>query len=377
MRILITGSNGFIGKNLALRLSELKVYKIIFFRRENTLEELSKIINRVDFIVHLAGENRSTDSSNFKTINTDLTEFISAEIRSTLRHIPIIFTSSTQAELNNPYGESKLNAELALTKLAKDTGNPLYIFRLPGVFGKWSKPNYNSVVATFCHNIANNLPIQVNNSTNEISLVYIDDVVSRFIQLIQNPKSLVDFKTDTLNFIASKIEPQYEIKLKELASIINGFKNSRNNLLMGDVGTGLMRALYSTYVSFIPSQSFAYEIPCHSDSRGDFIEVLKTKNNGQFSFFSAYPGITRGGHYHHSKSEKFLVISGVACFKFRNILTNENYEIIINSKQHTIVDTIPGWAHDITNIGNDILKVMLWANENFDIDKPDTFSYKI
>jgi UDP-2-acetamido-2,6-beta-L-arabino-hexul-4-ose reductase len=377
MRILVTGSNGFIGKNLVVRLNELKVYNIDFFCRENSPKDLPKIIKRVDFIVHLAGENRPTDSSNFKTINTDLTKIISDAIRSSTRHIPIIFTSSIQAEFENLYGESKLNAELVLKKLANETGNPIYIFRLPGVFGKWSKPNYNSVVATFCHNIANDLPIQMSNPTNELSLVYIDDVVSKFIQLIENPKIEDDFENKSLNFVVSKFEPQYKITLEKLALIIKSFRNSRNNLFLEDIGSDLMRALYSTYVSYIPTEKFAYEIPCYSDSRGDFIEVLKTKKNGQFSFFSAKPGITRGGHYHHSKTEKFLVIGGIACFKFRNILTDERYEIIIDSKKHTIVDTIPGWAHDITNIGDDILLVMLWANEIFDRDNPDTFSYKV
>jgi UDP-2-acetamido-2,6-beta-L-arabino-hexul-4-ose reductase len=377
MRILVTGSNGFIGKNLVARLNELQVYSIDFFCRENSPENLPKLIDCADFIVHLAGENRTTDTTSFKTINTDLTKLISDAIRLSSRHIPIIFTSSIQAKFDNPYGISKLNAELVLKKLANETGNPIYIFRLPGVFGKWSKPNYNSVVATFCHNIANDLPIQLTNSAQELSLVYIDDVVSKFIQLIENPKITGDFENQSLNFITPKFEPQYKITLEELALIIKSFQNSRNNLIMEDVGSDLMRALYSTYVSYIPPEKFAYKVPCYTDSRGDFIEVLKTKKNGQFSFFSANPGVTRGGHYHHSKTEKFLVIGGTACFKFRNILTDASYEIIIESNKHTIVDTIPGWAHDITNIGDDMLIVMLWANEIFDRDNPDTFSYKV
>jgi UDP-2-acetamido-2,6-beta-L-arabino-hexul-4-ose reductase len=363
MRLLVTGSNGFIGKNLVVHLNELKGYSIETFSRENTIGELPDLVERADFIIHLAGENRAEDVSEFRINNAELTQSICDEIRSLSRKIPIIFASSVQAEYANPYGESKRNAEVALEKLAIETKNPVFIYRLPGVFGKWSKPNYNSVVATFCHNIAQDLPIQINDQLEELTLVYIDDLVAEFIDSIQN-KNKSNLKLS--------VQPEYRISLGKLAEQIKNFRNSRSTLILENVGSGLTRALYSTYVSYLLPDKFSYSVPAYNDERGTFSEILKTQKNGQFSFFSAYPGVTRGGHYHHSKTEKFMVVKGTACFRFRNVATNENYEITTNSNNPTIVDTIPGWTHNITNIGNEELIVMLWANEIFDRNNPDT-----
>ena len=363
MRVLVTGSNGFIGKNLVVHLNELKGYSVETFSRENTIGELPELVERADFIIHLAGENRAEDASEFRINNAELTQSICDEIRSLSRKIPIIFASSVQAEYANPYGESKRNAEVALEKLAIETKNPVFIYRLPGVFGKWSKPNYNSVVATFCHNIAQDLPIQINDQLEELTLVYIDDLVAEFIDSIQN-KNKSNLKLS--------VKPEYRISLGKLAEQIKNFRNSRSTLILENVGSGLTRALYSTYVSYLLPDKFSYSVPAYNDERGTFSEILKTQKNGQFSFFSAYPGVTRGGHYHHSKTEKFMVVKGTACFRFRNVATNENYEITTNSNNPTIVDTIPGWTHNITNIGNEELIVMLWANEIFDRNNPDT-----
>jgi UDP-2-acetamido-2,6-beta-L-arabino-hexul-4-ose reductase len=363
MRVLVTGSNGFIGKNLVAHLNELKGYSVETFSRENTIDELTGLVERADFIIHLAGENRAEDVSKFRINNAELTQSICDEIRYLSRKIPIIFASSVQAEYANPYGESKRNAEVALERLALETKNPVFIYRLPGVFGKWSKPNYNSVVATFCHNIAQDLPIQINDQLEELTLVYIDDLVAEFIDSIQN-KNKSNLKLS--------VQPEYRISLGKLAEQIKNFRNSRSTLILENVGSGLTRALYSTYVSYLLPDKFSYPVPAYNDERGIFSEILKTQKNGQFSFFSAYPGVTRGGHYHHSKTEKFMVVKGTACFRFRNVVTNENYEITTNSNNPTIVDTIPGWTHNITNIGNEDLIVMLWANEIFDRNNPDT-----
>ena len=364
MRVLVTGSNGFIGKNLIVRLNELDIsYEV--FTRSNSVIDLQGLIEKSDFIIHLAGENRPEDEGDFEVVNSGLTSLICDKIRMIEKNIPIILASSTQAEYQNLYGKSKLRAELAVENLEEDTGNSSYIYRLPGVFGKWCKPNYNSVVATFCHNISHDLPVQINDPAFELSLVYIDDVVEEFINVIQGVKD--DSKTFS-------VQPEYKIKLGDLADQIKMFRESRDSLITERVGSGLVRKLYSTYLSYISPEKFAYSIPSYGDERGMFAEMLKTKDSGQVSFFTAKPGVTRGGHYHHSKTEKFLVVKGDARFGFRHIASDETHEIITTSEELKIVETMPGWAHNITNIGDEDIVVMLWANEIFDPEKPDTYA---
>ena len=368
MRVLITGSQGFVGKNLAVRLDELPGFQVARFDRADALNSLPGKVADVDAIVHLAGENRPLDTTEFAHVNTGLTQSLCSAISATGRRIPLILASSTQAELDNLYGLSKQGAEQAVVQLAADSGNPVVIYRLPGVFGKWCKPNYNSVVATFCHNIANELPIQINDPSHRIRLNYIDDVVSEFIRSLQN-------KAEGLCW--GEVAPEYTIGLGELAAEIEAFKDCRTSLVTERVGSGLTRALYSTYVSYLPPAKFAYDLPRHGDERGVFVEMLKTPDCGQFSFFTAHPGVTRGGHYHHSKTEKFLVIKGSARFGFRHIVTNESCEVLTSGDTPQVVETVPGWTHDITNIGEDELVVMLWANEIFDRDHPDTITCKV
>jgi UDP-2-acetamido-2,6-beta-L-arabino-hexul-4-ose reductase len=372
-RILLTGANGFIGKNLALCLSELKGFSVVPYVRGSAINQLPQLIAQTDVIVHLAGENRPQDEKAFEQVNTGLTkalcEAIQHETKTTGRKVSLILASSTQAERNNPYGQSKLAAEQAVQAMANATGNPAVVFRLPGVFGKWCKPNYNSVVATFCHNIARGLPIQVNDPTALLRLVYIDDVVSCFLQAIEQA-----IESTEQGFQHAAVQPEYSTTLGQLASQIEAFKNCRTTLLSERVGTGLVRALYSTYVSYLPAENFSYTVPQHGDPRGVFVEMLKTPDCGQFSYFTAHPGITRGGHYHHSKTEKFLVIKGQARFKFRHMHTSECHELITSGDKAEVVETVPGWTHDITNIGEDEMVVMLWANEIFDREKPDTLN---
>lgn len=367
MNILITGSSGFIAKNLIIRLKE-NSFKIIEFNRSHNNNLLKDKIAKSDIIVHLAGENRSTNEELFINNNIKLTEEICNIIKFNNFRIPLLFSSSIHSSLPNKYGRSKQKAENLLIDLYKETNNPINIFKLPGVFGKWSKPFYNSVVSTFCHSVANNLEIQINDPNKIIKLIYIDDLVNEFIFTIKNFKSGLKF---------GDIKPCYEISIKELANKIKNLKNLRENLYTDKVGKGLIKKLYSTYLTYLPFEESFYEIPVHKDSRGNFIEILKTTDSGQFSYFSAKPGITRGGHYHHTKSEKFLLIKGKAKFRFSNILTKEYKEIFLSEEKPIIVDTIPGWSHDITNIGENEMIVLLWANEIFDEDNPDTFIHKI
>ena len=365
MKVLITGHKGFIGKNLVVRLGELPGFDFLCFDCDDSLESLQDNVNEADAVVHLAGINRPKDVSEFSVGNADLTAMLCAIIKATGRHIPLILASSIQAELANPYGQSKRAAEQAVEQLCAETGNPAVIYRLPNVFGKWCKPNYNSVVATFCHNIANDLPIQVNDPATQLKLVYVDDVIETFLHALDNPVQGLQWGT---------VDPIYGIGLGDLAAQIEAFKNCRTSLVSERVGTGLARALYATYVSYLPPAKFAYDLPRYGDDRGVFVEMLKTPDCGQFSFFTAHPGITRGGHYHHTKTEKFLVIKGTARFGFRHVITNETYEVLTSGDAPRVVETVPGWTHDITNIGNDEMIVMLWANEIFDRTRPDTFA---
>ncbi len=367
MKVLVTGANGFIGKNLLVHLRERNI-ESVSFTREMTLSELAKALVDADFVFHLAGTNRSADESEFALGNAQLTHNLCELIKNTGRSIPVLYTSSIQAELKNFYGISKLAAENSLIALERDTKSPVYLYRLPNVFGKWSRPNYNSVVATFCHNIANNQPIQINDPTSIIYLVYIDDVIKDFLRILDGQYKGV---------LMPKIAPEYSTTVGELANQIRLFKDSRESLITDAVGIGFIRALYSTYLSFLRPENFSYQLTTHSDTRGRFVEILKTKDSGQFSFFTAHPGIMRGGHYHHSKNEKFLVVQGRARFSFRHIITNEFYEMFVEGERPEVVETVPGWSHDITNVGNNEMIVMIWANEVFDRQQPDTISCKV
>jgi UDP-2-acetamido-2,6-beta-L-arabino-hexul-4-ose reductase len=368
MKVLITGANGFIGKNVAVHLGERQDIEVLRFGREDDLMMLGSLVRQCDFIFHLAGINRPQDPKEFILGNVDFTQSLCEAVIASGRKIPVIYTSSIQAEIDNAYGKSKLGAENALMDLAKKHGSIVHLYRLPNVFGKWSRPNYNSAVSTFCHNIARDLPVQINDPAARIKLVYIDDVINSFMTVMD--------ASETAGLFV-QVEPEYEITVGELSEKLHGFRASRDTLITDAVGIGLTRALYSTYLSYIPAKDFTYKVAKHGDPRGVFVEMLKTPNAGQFSYFTAHPGITRGGHYHHSKTEKFLVIKGDACFRFRHIVSGEFYELLTSGESAEIVETVPGWTHDITNIGDDELIVMLWANEIFDREHPDTYALPV
>tara|TARA_Y100001970_G_scaffold294333_1_gene450872 strand:- start:7708 stop:8826 length:1119 start_codon:yes stop_codon:yes gene_type:complete len=369
MHVLVTGANGFVGKNLCVFLSEKENINIIKFTKNNSDKELLSFVKEADFIIHLAGVNRPKKNEDFQKGNNEFTKKLCEVVIETEKKIPIIFSSSVHAEVDNDYGNSKLKSEEHLLKLQKKNGNQVFIFRLPNIFGKWSNPNYNSVVATFCHNIINDLPIQINDKSAEISLVHIDDVVKSFINLIEKTPQ-------TSEEPYRSVKPVFKKKVADIAKLINSFKQSRKNYTINRVGAGFERLLYSTYLSYLSPNQFFYNINKNEDERGIFSEMLKTNDSGQFSFFTAHPGITRGGHYHHIKNEKFLVVQGKARFRFKHLITGEFYEKDTSEENLEIVETCPGWSHDITNIGADKLIVLLWANEIFDSNNPDTVAYK-
>lgn len=369
MKVLVTGSRGFIGKNLCLALAEEHEIEVMTYDRGDTLDLLAGLVRRADCIIHLAGENRPKTAKSFIDGNISLTQDICRLIQQSSRSISLIYSSSLQANnTESPYAQSKLAAEVVVKDFSASTGVPVLIYRLPNVFGKWIKPNYNSVVGTFCHNIVHNLPIQIHDGTSIIRLVYIDDVLKDLIFHIKNSWA---------GCIYGEISPEYSITVGGLAKQLYEFKDSRETLIIPRVGDGLIRALYSTYISYLPASAFSYPVPKYGDARGDFVEMLKTPDCGQFSYFTALPGVTRGGHYHHSKTEKFLVISGKARFGFRHMLSGEKHELITSGEKPEIVETIPGWTHDITNIGGETMVVMLWANEIFNRDIPDTIASKV
>lgn len=365
MRIVVTGADGFVGKNLIVRLSERGRDEVRAITRATTAVDRRDALLHADVLVHLAGVNRPKDEHEYEAGNADLTERLCAEIRALDRALPVVFSSSAQAVRDNPYGRSKRAAEQALERYAEETGAPVAVARLWNVFGKWSRPNYNSVVATFCHNIARGLPISIVDPATPLNLMYIDDVVDGMLALVD---SLVDHR----GFV--ELAPVHATTVGAVAATIDGFAEGRRTRDIADVGEGLTRALYATYVSFLPPQSFAYALTRHEDARGVFAEIIRTRTSGQFSMFTAHPGVTRGGHYHHTKTEKFLVVRGRARFGFRHVLTGERVDLDVTAEESRVVETVPGWIHDITNTGTEEMIVLLWANEAFDPERPDTIA---
>lgn len=371
MRALVTGSDGFIGRNLCVRLCERADTEVIPVDRASSEQALRDGVSRCDIVFHLAGVNRPQDPAEFMTGNRDLTAHVAACVAARSGGVPVVIASSTQAELDTPYGLSKRAAEDALLSTLSESS--VHVFRLPNVFGKWGRPNYNSAVSTFCHNIARGLPITIHDPAAPLALVYVDDVIEAFIALLE-----AQARGERLPGGPHRsVQPVYATTVGEVAGHIQRFHQARQQLGVDPVGGGFLRALYATYLSFLPTSDFAYPITRHLDSRGTFAEVLRTRDSGQFSFFTAHPGISRGRHYHHTKNEKFIVVSGRARFGFRHVVTNETLTLETSGDQPQVVDTVPGWAHDITNIGDTELVVLLWANELFDRAHPDTIRHEV
>ena len=365
MKILITGSNGFLGKNLSVRIQEISKDAIIdTFDRGDSIGSIEKKVIGSNVIFHLAGENRPKEVSLFEDVNVGLTKYICEVIKKNNLRLSLVYASSVQSSFDNPYGKSKRSAEKLIEDLKNNSESNVFIYKLPGVFGKWAKPNYNSVVATFCHNISRQIPIQMDCADNKLSLVYVDDVIGDFLKLLDNQGSRTEVYQD--------VSPIYEVTVGGLARILNGFYSARKSLILDGVGRGLERALYSTYLSYMPIRDAEYSLNVKKDVRGSFVELFKSNTSGQCSVFTLGPGLIRGNHYHHTKTEKFYIFSGRCKFTFRNIISNEVKELYVSDSDHKMVETIPGWVHSVENIGNDLLLVVLWANELFDPLAPDT-----
>lgn len=371
MRILITGANGFIGQNLQARLNEVRDWETLLFTRANAPAELPGMVASADAIIHLAGINRTANPAEMVEGNLGLTGALcdAIDAAAATGHRPtVIHTSTIQVNRDNDYGRSKLAAEQRMLATVAAHGLDGHVFRLPNVFGKWCRQEYNSVVATFCYQIARDLPIRVDDPAALLNLVYIDDVTDTFLQILKGQGSVRDEAGFAL------VAPVYHTTVQKLVDEIRAFRESRKTHVVERVGTGLTRALYSTYLTYLDPNEFSYSVTRHGDQRGIFAEMLRTRDSGQISFFTAGPGVTRGGHYHHTKAEKFLVIKGKAHFKFRHIRSGEFHELVTDDDNLRIVETVPGWTHDITNIGDTEMLVMLWANEQFDPARPDTFA---
>lgn len=369
MRVLVTGSMGFIGKNLIAELKNRGYTDICEYDLYTDRSLLGAYTRECDFVFHLAGVNRPLNEHDFDNVNRGLTSEITHHLMKHKNHCPIVISSSIQAETDNPYGKSKKAAEDEICSYAEATGARVMVYRLPNVFGKWCRPNYNSAVATFCNNIAHDLPIQVNDPNVDMNLAYIDDVVNEFINALNGR---ADYKGRFC-----EVEPVYNVKLGRIAELIKSFKESRTDRIVPDMADPFIKKLYSTYLSYLPVNKFSYPLFMNIDNRGSFTEFIKTPDRGQVSVNISKPGITKGNHWHHSKNEKFLVVSGQGVIRFRRIDSKEVIEYHVSGDKMEVVDIPTGYTHNITNTGVTDMVTVMWANEPFDPDKPDTYFLEI
>ena len=367
--ILITGAGGFVGRNLVATLHAMGCRDLMLFEKDDTVETLADYCRRAAFVVHLAGINRPKDPSEFYSGNAGLTDTMLHLLEESGNRAPVLVTSSIQAALDNDYGKSKKQAEDAIFAHGKNTGAPVYVFRMEGVFGKWCRPNYNSVVATFCHNIARDLPIEVRDPAYELPLVYIDDVIACILDALQQGKSQRDEEG------YCRIHPVHRVTLGRLAELIRSFAEARKgSLAVPYLAQGSFeKKLYSTYLSYLPTDQFAYDLNMHCDDRGSFTEVLRTPERGQVSVNISKPGIVKGNHWHHTKNEKFLVVRGEGIIRFRRPDSQEIIEYRVSGSKLQVVDIPCGYTHNIENVGSEEMVTLMWANECFDPDHPDTF----
>lgn len=368
MKVLVTGSNGFIGKNLTMKLKEDK--SLIVYECDKDLDKptLERYCKEAEFIYHLAGINRTDNEDEFMNGNYGFTLDLLDLLNKHNKRCPIMLASSIQASIFNAYGKSKKAAEEIVLAHAINNKTNAFIYRLPNVFGKWSRPNYNSVVATFCHNIARNLPITIDKPDKQLKLLYIDDLVN---QLIHLPKY-----TNTNDYFY-EVHPTYLVSLERISKLLYSFREYDMDPYIPDLDDEFTKKLYSTYISYLPEDGLVYRLKTHSDDRGSFTEFIKTNKNGQISVNVIKPGITKGNHYHHTKLEKFLVVSGRGVVRLKDIISGHTLEYYLNSENMEVIDIPPGYSHNIENIDSSDLVFIIWCNEIFDKDNPDTYTLNI
>lgn len=369
MKILVTGAKGFVGKNLVAELRNQNYTDIFEFSRETDPVLLEEYCKEADFVFHLAGVNRPKNQSEFMDGNYGFTSTLLETLKKHKNTCPVMISSSTQAELDNPYGISKKAGEDLFFDYSKETGVKVLVYRLPNVFGKWCRPNYNSAVATFCHNIAHELPINVNDPNVLMNLVYIDDVIEELVNALNGNENSVD------GFC--KVRVVHTITLGEIVDLVHSFKNSRQERSIPKMSYAFTKKLYSTYLSYLPEDQFSYELKMNVDHRGSFTEFIKTPDRGQISVNISKPGIIKGNHWHHTKNEKFLVVSGKGVIRFRKISSNEILEYFVSGDKLEVVDIPTGYTHNIENLGESDMVTIMWANEYFDPEKPDTYFLEV
>lgn len=384
MNVLITGANGFVGKNLTQRLYALRdgrdqtrpalqVGEVLLYTRETSPATMAAYCRNADFVVHLAGVNRPQNPEEFVAGNTDLTRTLLGQLRKSGNRCPVLLSSSIQASLTgryaeSPYGQSKKAAEELLIAYGKETGANGMIYRLPNLFGKWCRPNYNSAVATFCHHIARDLPITVSDPAVELELVYIDDLIDEILNAMEgNPH-----RTDGAY---CSVPVSHRVTLGEIVRLLHTFHDQPHTLLLPEIPEdSFAKKLYSTYLSYLPPEKIAFPLKMNVDERGSFTELLKTKNCGQISVNITKPGITKGQHWHNSKWEFFMVVAGHGLIQERRIGSDEKIEFEVSGDRIQAVHMLPGYTHNIINLSEtENLVTVMWANEQFDPDHPDTY----
>ncbi|MDY0235317.1 MAG: capsular polysaccharide biosynthesis protein CapF [Gudongella sp.] len=369
MKILVTGSQGFVGKNLIAELRNRGYDNIFEYTRDTDKSLLEEYTKECDFVYHLAGVNRPKEEKEFMEGNFGFTSELIDLLKKYKNKAPILITSSIQAERDNPYGRSKKVGEDLLFNYSKETGVNVLIYRLANLFGKWSKPNYNSAVSTFCYNIARDIEIQVNDSEVDLSLSYIDDVVKEFINAMEgNPTQDEEFCI---------VPETHKVKLGKIAELIKSFRDSRQDLFIPNMNDLFTKKLYSTYLSYLPEDKFSYELKMNVDKRGSFTEFVKSSDRGQVSVNVSKPEITKGNHWHHTKNEKFLVVSGEGLIRFRKIDSDEIIEYRVSGDKFEVVDIPTGYTHNIINVGDTDLVTVMWANETFDPENSDTYFLEV
>lgn len=366
MNILITGARGFMGKNLRSALTGRcgDAHRLMLLDMPHTEEELLAAAAEADFVFHLAGVNRPTDPADFQKGNADFTRQLLTLLKERGKRPPVLLSSSIQAALENPYGQSKLSAEQAVADYGRETGSAVYLYRLPNVFGKWSRPNYNSAVATFCHNVARGLPITVNDPSVTLRLVYIDDVVEEFLRAMEGQPHR---EGEWCN-----VQPVHEVNLGHMAELIQSFPALRDSLTAPDQSDPLVKKLYATYLSFLPPEDFSRPTVTHADQRGSFTELLHMGSRGQVSLNVSKPHITKGDHWHQTKHEKFIVLQGEGVIRFRKVGDSTVIAYKVSGENLTVVDIPTGYTHSIENTGDTDMLTLMWANEVFDPAHPDT-----